>query len=388
MSERRPVGRIEQIGPTTWRIRVSAGRDPATGRRRRPTKTFEGSQRQAEGELARMVAATGVQPSTTSTTLADYLSGYFAPHAERLRPKTYRGYKREIDDHIVPFIGGMAMDKLTPWVLDQWMLSMRRAGIPDATRNYALTVLRIALRQAIKWRLLESDPTAAVERIETTPYVPQVLTAAEAGQYLDLFYGHALEVPVYLALGAGVRRSESLGLLWADIDMGAGSLTVSKGFHGRDGYQRTKTLRSARTVHFPSWVGESLARHRKRQDEQARFFVGERTPVIASSTGTVLDPDHLSDRYKAFMDEQAIRYVPLKDLRHSHATLALASGTDIAVVSRRLGHSQISTTDRFYVRPPASEDAAASSRFGGLVKPSARPEPVGPNWPTTADQTG
>lgn len=56
-------------------------------------------------------------------------------------------------------------------------------------------------------------------------------------------------------------------------------------------------------------------------------------------------------RLKAEDPKAGLRFVPLKQLRHSHATRVLASGVDAVTVSRRLGHSTVSITDAFYLRP-------------------------------------
>jgi integrase len=375
---KRPIGTIEQLGPKLFRLRVSAGRDPITGQRRRPIKTFTGTQRQAEAELAKMIAAVGSQLVTSADiSLAAYLNGYYLPHAERLRPSTYKNYKQRIDNQIIPLIGTTALDKLTPWVLDKWLVDMTRTGVPDGTRKYAQVVLRIALRQAVRWRMLEADPTEAVDKVRTRKYQPRVLTSDQAIATLGHFAGHPLEVVVSLALGGGFRRSEICGFLWDDVDFELGSIRVDQGYHAVGGYQDTKSENSDRTVGLPTWTMSALKRQRDKQDDKTVNKKYERmamTPVVASREGTPIHPDNITHRYASHMKKlKTVPYVPLKELRHSHATLALESGTNIVVVSRRLGHGEVSTTDRFYVRPAPSEDTAATTRFEGLIAPPATP---------------
>ena len=64
---------------------------------------------------------------------------------------------------------------------------------------------------------------------------------------------------------------------------------------------------------------------------------------------------------------EGLRYVPLRDLRHTHATLMLEAGVDVVVVSRRLGHSTVAITDTHYLRTKRSADQAAASAFDTML---------------------
>ncbi|MFZ5852288.1 MAG: tyrosine-type recombinase/integrase [Actinomycetota bacterium] len=356
---RRSLGQITQVGPRLWRVRVSGGYDPVSGRRRRPGRTVEGTRADAERALAELTVEVGAGPLTsTSTTLGEYLTLRWLPHAQAtVRARTYDGYARAVRKHLGT-LADVRMDHLDPWAVDRWQAHLTRQGVPAGARRYAFTVLRIALRQAVRWRLIDADPTEAATRPRPTRgYEPVVLTAAQAQEVLAAFTGHALEPLVVLALGAGLRRSEALGLRWGDVDLDAGLVAVQRGFHGAYGYEQPKSLRSARVIALPSWAVGRLRGHRG----------APLAPVVASSAGTPLDPSAASRRFRARLREVAGPDVPLKDLRHSHGTLALASGTDVVVVSRRLGHADVATTSRFYLRPHRSEDAAAAARLDDLL---------------------
>jgi integrase len=71
--------------------------------------------------------------------------------------------------------------------------------------------------------------------------------------------------------------------------------------------------------------------------------------------------------YRKHAQASKLRYVPLRDLRHTHGTLLLEAGVNIVVVSRRLGHSTVAITDKHYLQPKRAADQAAADAFGELL---------------------
>ena len=73
--------------------------------------------------------------------------------------------------------------------------------------------------------------------------------------------------------------------------------------------------------------------------------------------------------FKALLKRHELRYIPLNNLRHTFATISLASGVDVAIVSRSLGHARVSTTVNSYVKPLDAAKRQASKTFADVVKP-------------------
>jgi integrase len=195
-------------------------------------------------------------------------------------------------------------------------------------------------------------------------YRPQVRNADEANAIIDAFAGHQLEPIVLLALGGALRVSELAAVDWSDFDWASGSVSTWRGLHAKKGrvwFEDNKTERSKRTVALPDWAASRL--------KELRSF----GPLVADG-GVRLTPSQISWRYKSRMsavnkgrkEADKLPWTPLKDLRHTSATLALAAGVDVVVVSRRLGHSQVNTTDKYYLRPGATADADAARKMDGL----------------------
>ena len=358
---RREVGSITEIAPGVFRVAVSIGYSSATGKRRRPTRTVRGSEREAAVALARLLLEAGRMPES-DVTLRQYLDDMYLPHVDgRLRVRTVDGYRSIFTHHIDDDLGDTCIGDLTPYVLDRWIDGVKGS---ERTRLHVYRALSAALNVAVRWRLVETNPLKAVEVPKVAAHVkPDVLSPAEARQYIEAFRGHALEPIVVLALAAGLRRSELAGLRWSDVDFDAAAVTISRGLHDRQGEvieEAPKSATSARQVALPAWALELLKPLRR---------LG---PLVAQD-GEPMRPWRISREYHRRVTEKKLRRVQLKQLRHSHACLMLDAGVDLYTVSRRLGHSTVSVTESHYVTPGEKADRAAADALGDLrqLVPSA-----------------
>jgi integrase len=374
LRQRRPRGSggITRLARSKWLIRVEGERD-AAGHRRRLSRVVIGDRDKALAELGVLTARVGsghVEPPARLT-VRDFLREQWLPAAEqRVRARTLEGYEAKVAI-IEHGLGGCELRKLSAQRVDRFIGTLRAEGGPTgklAERSilHVFRVLRAACRQAVKWGLLPRDPTDAARPPRPAAYEPPVLDLPTARKVLDAFRGHALEAVVELALGVGLRRSEILGLAWSDVDLDAGEVRIRRGLHAARGglrFEEPKSDRSKRVVSLPSSAIEALRAHRKRQLE-ARVAAGaewqDLDHVFATRIGTPLHPSDVGRAFRARLDELSLPSVALKQLRHTSATIALESGTDVAIVSRRLGHSRIAVTDQFYLRPGRDLDRRAA----------------------------
>jgi integrase len=347
---RRALGSITEISPGVFRVQVSAGIDPVTGQRRRLTRVVRGLRKDAEAALAKMLLEVGQMPET-AVTVQQYLDSMYLPHIEgRVRVRTYDDYKSKIENHITPTLGDVAMNELTPYRLDAWLDGVQGS---EQTRLHVYRVLCSALNLAVRWRLIPHNPINAVEPPKVRREMPDTLTVKEAQAYLTAFRGHALEPIVVMALAAGLRRSELAGLQWSDIDFTNKTVHIQRGLHDRHGevvVEETKSATSNRVVALPEWSVAVL--------EPLRAL----GPLVVED-GAAMKPWRISKLYSERLAEKKLRRIQLKNLRHSHATLMLASGVDLYTVSRRLGHSTVAITEKHYVKPGEAADRAAADAF-------------------------
>jgi integrase len=107
----------------------------------------------------------------------------------------------------------------------------------------------------------------------------------------------------------------------------------------------------------------ALRAQRTRQLEE-RLLLGhgyeDHDLVFARADGRPLNPEHVTRVFSSLVRGSGLKKVTLHDLRHTHATLALAEGINTLVVSERLGHSSMAVTAELYqeVTPNIEDDAA------------------------------
>ena len=350
---------MRQVRAGVWSVQASLGFD-AAGKRIRLSRTIHGTRADAEDELQRLLAMAGKVSSGRSLTLRRFVVDQWLPYKlDQVRRRTYDGYESKMRLYVLPALGHVHLADLDPLIVGRWVGALKkRTDIGPRTVYHAFWVLHNALSDAQDWGRVQRVAAGRKQAPAVESVRPDVLTPAEANAVLDLFAGDRIEPAIVLALAAGLRRSELCGLRWPDVDFKAGTVNVREGRHRVKGgliLEKPKTTNSRRTLSLPTWALNALKPH--------RGF----GPVVPVS------PDGLSSRYKRVMDGSGLRFVKLKNLRHSSATILLARGVNIVDVSRRLGHSNVSTTDTFYLAPGRAEDAAAAAVMDGVrTLPKAR----------------
>ena len=276
---------------------------------------------------------------------------------------TLDSYANTVRLHLEPAFGRTVLRKLTVADVDGLLAAKREAGYSPNSQRIIRAVLRRALHQAQR----EGVVARNVAALSTAPRIRakegRALTIVEARRLLDAVRGTRNEALLTTMLAFGLRRGEALGLRWSSLDWDAATLKVTHGVKrvqnrelGREGQTRLmigelKTARSRRTLFLTPQLVDLLRRHRVRQAEE-RMAVGEAWDdhglVFPSEVGTPLDPDNVSHLFSRICRSAGLGHWHLHELRHSGASLMLAQGTDLYVVSEVLGHSSIAITKDVY----------------------------------------
>lgn len=292
----------------------------------------------------------------------------------RVRPLTYAGYKVNVEKHLIPTLGKIRLDQLTPLHVQQMMNERLSRGLSTKSVAYVQQVLRTALGLAVKWDLVSRNVARLVDRprIERKPINP--LTPDEARRFVAAIHGHRLEALFSVALALGLRQGEALGLRWEDIDFGAGTLRVSHQLQrigGRLSLVPPKTEKSRRTLVMPLMIIERLHEHEKRQVAE-RLWSGSKWQesglVFANRHGGPTQARHVIEQFHTALQHAGLRRVRFHDLRHSCATLLLVQGVSPRVVMEVLGHSEIALTMNAYSHVVPELKREAAERMQGILE--------------------
>ena len=251
-------------------------------------------------------------------------------------------------------------------------------------------VLRIVLNAAIKQGALARSPLAGVAKPKVARRELTVLSPADwqrVREYLEARESWALR-PLALALTTGVRRSELSGLQWRDVDFDRSLLHVRRAYHvlarGQGAYREPKYERSRRAIALDGHT-VNLLRERRAEAERIAEMLGravaETDPVFANARNAPWPPDTFTDVWQGTAKALGLN-VRLHDLRHSSATLLLAAGVPVQLVSQRLGHATAGFTMSVYAGVLPGADVAAAEKLAALLNGHKR-QPV-PALPAAA----
>jgi integrase len=318
----------------------------------------------------------GMLISSEDQTLSTFLTTWLQDTAQpRLRDRTYLRYRELIELHVLPMLGKVKLQKLSPQHLQRLYNQKREEGYAPQTIKHIHRVLHRALNDALKWDLVAKNVCDAVDAPRVPKQEMKALTPEQAKQFLEAAKGSPLEALFVLALTTGMRRGELLALQWADIDFVRAILQVRRTITRlpKRGFvvSEPKTTKSRRAIQLTELAIEALKRHRTKQHE-TRLKAGvawqSQDWVFCTDVGTPLDPTTvLRSSFWPLLAKAGVPKIRFHDLRHSAASLLLSMGTHPKIVQELLGHSNISMTLDTYSHTIPSLQADAVSRLNTLL---------------------
>jgi integrase len=291
----------------------------------------------------------------------------------QVEASTLRNYMSIARIHILPTLGYKKLIDLNVNDVDRLLSLKRDSGLASSTVRRIRIVLAQCLNQAIRWGLLFRNVAALSRPPKALRTEGRTLSPDQARHFLDTLKGHRNEALFALMLSTGLRRGEALGLMWTDFDREAGVIRVARQLK-REGRALvttdTKTFRSRRAVNLPVMMMVTLLEHEKFQfsERERRGTQWVDTGFIfTTSKGTPIDPRNFYREFRKVCYEAGLGHWHPHELRHSAASLMLAQGVKLHVVSQVLGHSSIRMTSDVYghLLEPDREDAALA--MGALL---------------------
>ena len=301
-------------------------------------------------------AGVGVKPGGPKT-LDAYAATWLPALRQRVRPSTWRSHEQYLRLYVLPAIGEVPLARLTPTSVERMTAGMIRRGLSPSTARGARTTLRILFRDAERDGLAARNVAALARPPRVTRHELRVLSADETRRLLDGTVDDEFG-PIYaLAATTGMRQGELLGLRWPDVELSgsAPSLTVRRSLaRAEAGYAlaEPKTDRSRRTLELALAAVAALRRQKARQAE-LRLAAGDLWQdrdrlVFTDELGRPLRPSSVSHGFSDALARLGLPHVRFHDLRHGVASLLLAQGVPLKVVSETLGHSGIAITADVY----------------------------------------
>jgi len=344
-------GHIRPRGTNTWAIVLDArGED---GKRKRRWHSFKGTKREAQIRchelIAEMQQGGVVDPSRI--TVSQYIDRFLRDWAPlHVTEGSVQRYAQALK-HVRRRLGDRQLQALRTSDLDSLYAGLARNGMNPKTVRLIHAVTFGALKQAKVWKLVRDNvaetaqPPKLIDGHETA-----ILQPDQARKLLEALTGHELYMIASLALSTGMRRNEMLGLRWGDVEpLDAGKVKIEQTLEGNSTRTKgPKTRNSKRTISLPAHTVAELQAHWKAQQEQRMAAGLGRSSadgfVLAGPDGKAQSPGAVSKAWGRTMSAIGMPEITLHGLRHTHASMLIASGMDVLTISKRLGHSSPAIT--------------------------------------------
>ncbi len=376
-------GSKRELRPGVWELRVSLGKDTATGKWKQLSKTFHGGARAADAALRDLIEQQAPGRSDGIGATFGQLLDRWLDECERmdLSPTTLRTYRAQIKQTIRPRLGKVKLNQLTAKHLDDLYGAMKEAGSsPKTIRNHH-AIISSAIHQAVRWGWVRNNvaerakPPRVSQRRVQAPAVEVVREVIEEAEKRD----PRLAPLLMLAALTGMRRGELCALRWTDVDMELEVIEVSRSVVvtvGGLAEKSTKTDRSRKVALDPVGIA-LLTQHRANVERWIAEAEGELpadafvfSPHVEATTP--FRPDNVTSFFIRVRDAVKAPSVRLHDLRHFTATQLIGAGVDVRTVAGRLGHADPSLTLRVYSHAIEERDKAAAAIMGQVLGPPAK----------------
>lgn len=378
------AGSIRKEKNGSWSFVVDTA--PLGAPRRQMRRRGFRTRREAQQALDRLKASLdrGEFVERSPQNVREYMERWLPAIRGTVEPSTWESYERNVQNHLLPALGDIRLQALTPDHLSDLYATLAesgrrdgRGGLSPRTVQYCHMILHRALVDAVR-------RGAVVRNVADYALVPAprrtrrsaemaTWTASEVATFLDSTRHDRLYVVWHVALMTGMRRGEVLGLRWRDCDLEAGRLRLVRQLrvvrHVPE-FSDLKTDRSRRQVGLDPETRTLLRQHRRAQLEE-RLMVGEGYRdgdlLFAKPDGLYYHPEAVSKVFDRRVARYAVPRIRFHDMRHTWATLALQAGVHPKIVSDRLGHASVAFTLDVYSHAVQGLDDDAAARVADLV---------------------
>ncbi len=414
-------GCIQQLGRNYWRVRIDFGTDPITGKRQRVERRVRGSKNEARKirDEIRQEHEHGLSVDGSKLTFNEFVEVWHQSYLAAGTAAADTVDRARVDVlALSPYIGNVAMKDIDARLIETAYAALKHdkqaaGGHFGGTSMHKLHVLlKQVFKKAVDYDIILRNPLDRVtapkkddpERrsLSAEEYARMFACVDEAEQeaYTELaekesrqlergnafgrtyLYGIAQVsclLAVRLALATGMRRGEVFGLSWNNVDLSQPSIKVRQSLTVNGRIKEPKTKAGRRTIHIDQATGRHLAKWKDRQAVELSkigVYQNEETPVCCSNTGGWFDLNNFGRWWRPWSADNGFGDLKFHEIRHTHATLLLASGVDVKTTQTRMGHSSATITLEWYAHAVPDNDRKAADLLGKLATLEPQGTPI------------
>lgn len=375
----------------SYRITVSLGTD-TNGKRIRETFTYKCipslTAKQNEQEAYRQGLAQeekfkhGGSAVNYKMTFNQFAEDYFKNHAPTLKEYTAVQYKDIYEKRLKPYFGNMRIANITALDVTKWLTDLERSDnrntnegkLTANSKGVYFRTLSAMFGVAVRWQIIDDNPCRRVKMPKSKQTGVKALQKSEFEMLLNKIDGYEKPkavILIYLISLTGIREGEAAGLKWQDIDFENKVIHIEREvvyIPGNKDAQITppKSANSTRDIFISDLLCDKLRAYKSMQEEDIKKLgdnYKDEGFIITQSNGSPVHASSIRKWIKNACKHCEVPYVTVHGLRHTYASLLIASGMDVRTTASQLGHSSPSLTLNTYANPQNE----AKRRAGDLI---------------------
>ena len=302
--------------------------------------------------------------------LTEWLNNYVRISAKH---RTIERYSEIINNHLIPSVGDIELQELTPIILQKYISELLKcgnkrtgAGLSSSAVNSIITVVQNSLHTAYNLRYINDMVGDKLKRPKAVEKQIECFSVAEQKQIEQAVRDgeKPYMLGVLICLYTGLRIGELLALEWSDIDFSNGTLMVDKTCHygvnlnGQFGriVDTPKTETSIRLIPLPKQLIPLMKEHKKIPSK-----------LVISKNGEGISNRTYQRNFESLLKSLNLKHRGFHALRHTFATRALECGMDVKTLSELLGHKSPAVTLKKYAHTFLIHKKEMMNRLGQML---------------------
>lgn len=289
----------------------------------------------------------GEYAEKSKQTVGEYMAEWLEYQQSQISASTCEAYKYAVK-HIVPMLGHHKLADIKPFAVQAFYTNLlKKKKLSAKTIKNIHGVLHKALDHAVKLQIITRNVADAVEIPKIVRPEIKTLSQDDMVALITAIQDSPFRLPILIAMSTGMRKSEILGLKWCDFDRTHNILSVRRALSQIPGKVFAKDTKSGRPRVVPIPASLALMLTERKQEQETQGIYKPDGWICARVNGDVLTPRAFGQAFHRLKITHNFDFT-LHGLRHTQATMLIAAGVPVKIVSERLGHATSSITQDIY----------------------------------------
>lgn len=279
---------------------------------------------------------------THMTMFSIYAAHSIKSNAYAIKPSTQAFYDYMLSKHILPYFKDYRIDEIRPSDIRNWQTKLLETLDPSSAKNVRNLLSKI-LEDAYMDEIISKNAVRLVKPPQCQQKEDIIPFTMEEVKTLIDSSNEWMKTLLTVAFFTGMRTGELLALRWEDIDFNSKKIIVRRSMRkGEVGSTKTGKIR---VIDMLNPVHNILKNQFRKNGLKYEYIFTSRKGTPYADSSAVY-----TTYWKPLLKRCGMAYKVMYNTRHTFATLMLLNGEDVLWVSKMLGHADISTTMKHYIK--------------------------------------